>query len=61
MIDVDESVCCSILDGVIEASSDVSPECVSRNSYVWKPPSKCIQQPDEIKKAGTEVTYRCVD
>ena len=61
MIDFDEPVCCSILDDVIEPSSDVSPECLSGSSYASKRPPKCIRQFDEIEKAGTEVTYRCVD
>ena len=61
MIDFDEPVCCSILDDVIEPSSDVSLECVSGSSYASKRPPKCIRQFDEIEKAGTEVTYRCVD
>ena len=66
MSQIDDPLCCSVFeesgwDDVCEATA---MSCVAEendNALVVKRAPKCVKQFDEIEKAGTEVTYRCVD
>ena len=61
MVDFDAPMCCTVLDDVIEPDVDLPSESVCVDAYAARRPPKCIRQFDEVEKAGTEVTYRCVD
>ena len=63
MASVDEPMCCSLSDDVIESDKnacDDQPVSLC-DAYASKRPPKCIRTYDEVEQAGTVVDYRCVD
>ena len=59
--DLDEPVCCHVSASVHSCCSLSE----SANVYVGKKckprAPKCVKQFDDVEKAGTEVSFRCVD
>ena len=62
----------SDLEGCCDNTSNVEPDDPNELSELWhvspsetvslgRKPPKCVKQFDEYEKAGTEVSYRCVD